>query len=290
MYELNEVEIDKISGDIDQQGLTYTLLKNELLDHICCNIEEEMENGLHFNEAYRKVKQEMGSRRIRQIQDETLYLINKKYRKMKKTMYGLGIAIPILLGVGLVLKLQHLPGAGLIISVGFLAMAVLFMPIFAMVRIRDTRQQNEPVPLGFYLTGMTAGILTIIGSLFKIQHMPGAGIMLTLGLGTMALAVLPIYAVLKIRDARAKNLPVNMTYYILGVIAGILFIAGGLFKIQHWPGAGVVLMVSWLAVAVILLPLLVLSILKQEGNRLNNFLLVVLAFSVIAILLLAQLR
>jgi hypothetical protein len=290
MYELKEKEIDKISLEIDHQGLTYTLLKNELLDHICCNIEEEMENGMPFNEAYRKVKQQMGSRRIRQIQDETLYLINKKYRKMKKTMYGLGIAIPILIGVAVLFKLQHWPGANVVFSLALFSMAILFLPIFAMVRIRDTREQNEPVPLGFYLTGMIAGMLTIIGSFFKIQHLPGAGPMLTLGLGTLALAVLPMFAVLKIRTARSNNEPVNTTFYVLGVIAGILLLAGGLFKMMHWPGAGTVLLVSWMAVAVVLLPLLIFNILKQEGNRLNNFLLVLLAFSCIALLLLAQLR
>ena len=79
MLELTEQEIDRISSEIDQQGLTYTQLKNEILDHICCNIEAEMEQGLTFNEAYRKVKSEMGKKRIRQIQDETLYLISKKY-------------------------------------------------------------------------------------------------------------------------------------------------------------------------------------------------------------------
>lgn len=290
MYEFTESEIKMISGDIDQQGLTYTLLKNELLDHICCSIEVEMETGMTFNDAYRKVRQQMGSKRIRQIQDETLYLINKKYRRMKKLMFGMGIAIPIILGVAVLFKLQHWPGAWALISLALASMALVFMPVLAMVRIRDTRQNNEPVPLGFYITGMIAGMLTITGALFKVQHMYGAGIMLTLGLGTLALAVLPMFAYLKIRDARSRNEPVNITYYVLGIISGILFIAGGLFKVMHWPGAGTVLMVSWMAVAVILLPLLVLSVLKQEGNRLNNFLLILLVFSFIAILILAQIR
>jgi hypothetical protein len=158
-----------------------------------------------------------------------------------------------------------------------------------MVRIRDTRRQDEKVPLGFYLTGMIAGILTITGALFKIQHMPGSGIMLTLGLGSMALGFLPIYAVIRIREAREKQEPVKKSYFILGVIAGILFIAGALFKSMHWPGAGVILFTSWLAVAVILLPLLVLNILKQEESRPGNFMLVVLSFSFITLLTMARL-
>ena len=54
MHEFTEQEIDQVSREIDQQGLTYTLLKNEILDHICCGIEAEMENGLTFNKAYEK--------------------------------------------------------------------------------------------------------------------------------------------------------------------------------------------------------------------------------------------
>jgi hypothetical protein len=243
-----------------------------------------------FNEAYQKVKQQIGSKRIRKIQDETLYLVNKKYRRMKKTMYGLGIIIPIFIGLGVLFKVQHWPGATVLFSLGLLAMSVVFMPVFAMVRIRDTRQQNEQVPLGFYITGMIAGILTILGTLLKIQHMPGASIALTLGLGTLALVVLPLYASIKVKTARSQNKPANLTTYVLGILAGVLFIAGALFKTMHWPGAGIIISASWIAVAVFLLPLLVLRVLKQEENRLNNYLLIVLAFSIISILLLLQFR
>lgn len=289
MVELTETQIDRISAEIDRQGLTYTGLKNELLDHVCCDIEAEMESGMTFNDAYRKIRRQMGPRRIRQIQDETLYLISKKYRRMKRIMYGLGIAIPIIIIVAILLRFQHWPGATILFSVALFAMAVFFLPVFVMVRIRDTRRQNEPVPVGLYISGMICGMLTVIGSLFKIQHMYGSAVLLTLGLGGMALIFLPLYVVTRIREAREKQEPLNLGYYILGVIAGILFIAGALFKILHWPGAGMVLIVSWLMVAVILLPLLILNILKQKENRVNNLFLVILALSFIALLVLSQL-
>ena len=78
MVDISEQELELLSRDMDRQGLTYTPLKNELLDHICCNIESYMREGLTFNEAYRKVKREMGARRISQVQDATLYFINQK--------------------------------------------------------------------------------------------------------------------------------------------------------------------------------------------------------------------
>jgi len=68
MVELDEQQIGSISVDIDGQGLTYTGLKDELLDHICCQVELAMEKGMTFNEAYQHVKIVMGRKRIRQIQ------------------------------------------------------------------------------------------------------------------------------------------------------------------------------------------------------------------------------
>jgi len=290
MHELTEVEIDQISIDIDQQGLTYVRLRSELLDHICCQIEEEMEAGMTFNEAYHRVKQNMGARRILQIQDETMYLINKKYRRMKKLVYGLGIAVPVLIIVGLLFKTQHWPGATLMLSLGLFTLAVLFLPAFVMVRIRDTRQQNEPVPMGLYITGMIGGILTTTGSLLKIQHMYGASVLLTLGLITIAAVFLPMFAVVRFRASSEKKEYVNRGFFIVGVIAGILFFTGALFKLMHWPGAGTVILITWLIVAVIFLPLMVLNILKQKENRINNFFFVVLSLSILSVLLLALTR
>lgn len=290
MHELTDREIGQISQDIDRQGLTYTKLKDELLDHICCDIEAEMEKGLPFNEAYRKIKRIIGNKRIRQVQDETLYLINKNYRRMKKLMYVLGVVVPVLIITGTLFKMLHWPAAGILITLGLFATGILFLPVFVMVRIRDTRQQNESVPMGLYLTGMIAGMVTITGTLFKVQHWAGAGILITLGLFSLAAIFLPIFAVVKIRDAREKKEPFNKGFYITGVIAGILFIAGALFKVQHWPGAGVVIIVSWLSVAVLFLPLLLLNVLKQTKNRVNIFFSVILVVSFVSVFVMSLVR
>lgn len=290
MHELKTQEIEQISLDIEQQGLTYTPLQNELLDHICCQIEILMEQGMTFNEAYRKVRAEMGKKRIRQIQHETLSLISKKYRRMKRTMNVFGVMAPILLFAGLIFKVFHWPGAGILITLGLFITGMVFLPLFAMVRIRDTRQQDDKVPMGLYLTGMIAGMLAILGALFKVQHWPGASIFLAAGLVTLAFAFLPIYAVVKKREAEAKNEAFNSRLIIGGVIAGSLVIIGALFKIMHWPGAGIVILVSWSLVAVILFPYIVLNQLKQKENKSSNFMIIILVAVAVSILILARVR
>jgi hypothetical protein len=290
MAELQERQIEEISMDIDQQGLTFTPLKNELLDHICCEIEKEMERGMTFNDAYRKVRTAMGRKRIRQIQDETLTLISKKYRRMKRIMYGLGVAAPVLVITAALFKAYHWPGGGVMITLALFITGMVFLPLFVMVRIRDTRRMDEPVPLALYLTGMISGMIAILGTMFKVQHWPGASIMLVLGLVGLALVFLPAFARYRIRDARQKNEPINKGLWIGGIAAGMLVIIGTLFKIMHWPGAGIALIISWSMLAVVILPLLVLNQLKQSERQINSFFGILLATVSAAVFIMALMR
>ena len=290
MVEITDRQIELISGEIDQQGLTFVDLKNEILDHICCQIEIEMEQGVTFNEAYRKVRIQMGLKRIRQIQDETLNLISKKYRRMKRVMYVMGVAAPLLVIVAAILKIFHWPGGGLVMTVALFVTGMMFLPLFVLSRIRDTRRRAETVPMGMYITGMIAGMLTILGALFKIQHWPGASVALTVGLGSLALIFLPVYATAKIREAREKQTEINKRLLFGGIIAGGLLILGVLFKIMHWPGAGFVILISWSAVAVVFIPLLVLNQLREPENRINNFFNVLLVVTATAVFIMALLR
>ncbi|RAK21757.1 hypothetical protein B0I03_105190 [Flavobacterium aquaticum] len=54
-------------------------------------------------------------------------------------------------------------------------------------------KKQYTVPLVLFLLGMA---ITIIGSLFKIMHWPGAGIMLTFGMLTEAIAIITLIVVL----------------------------------------------------------------------------------------------
>ncbi|WP_264549669.1 GldL-related protein [Flavobacterium sp. N2820] len=49
------------------------------------------------------------------------------------------------------------------------------------------------IPLILFLLGM---VVTIIGALFKLQHWPGASIMLTIGMLTEAIAIIILIVIL----------------------------------------------------------------------------------------------
>lgn len=69
MPELTFSDIDCIRQDVIRQEICYSHLADELIDHLCCDVENEMAGGLSFRDAYRKVKESLG------------HLGNRRYRK-----------------------------------------------------------------------------------------------------------------------------------------------------------------------------------------------------------------
>ncbi len=219
MAELTEKEIRRLNREIEKQGLTYTELQQELLDHLCCDVEAEMEEGLEFIKALEKVRKEMGKDRIQQIQEETLLLINQKYRIMKKFMYILGMIAPAMLITGTIFKIQHWPGAGVLLVLSLFLLGAIYLPVFVMVKIRDTRKKGKKVNLPMYIFGLIAGIIFIAGAMFKIQHWPGAGIMITLSGFVTVFIFIPILVVQALKDKENQVQNFTILIFVLCFVA-----------------------------------------------------------------------
>ncbi len=219
MAELTEKEIRRLNREIEKQGLTYTELQQELLDHLCCDVEAEMEEGLEFVKALEKVRKGMGKDRIQQIQEETLLLINQKYRVMKKFMYILGMIAPAMLITGTIFKIQHWPGAGVLLVLSLFMLGAIYLPVFVMVKIRDTRKEGKKVNMPMYIFGLIAGIIFIAGAMFKIQHWPGAGIMITLSGIVTVFVFIPILVVQALKDKENQVQNFTILIFVLCFVA-----------------------------------------------------------------------
>src|SRR5512136_210427 len=160
MPELSLQNIDQISKDIRRQEISFSHLADELIDHICCDVEHEMKNGLSFHEAYLMVKEKMGSRRLKEIQEETLYSVDTKYRHMKNTMKISAIAGTIMLGFAALFKIMHWPGAGILLTLGAFTLAFVFMPSALTVLWKETHSGKR---LFLYISAFITAMLFIIG-------------------------------------------------------------------------------------------------------------------------------
>lgn len=130
-----------------------------------------------------------------------------------------------------------------------------------------------------YIFGIICVLVIVSGALFKISHWPLAGILITLGLTTFSLVLMPVALINSYRaesDKRLKRL------YIIAYLCVLIDCTGILFKIQHWPGAGLFIFISLPLPFVIFLPAYLLQIRKNKQLNYNNLLLVLFFFGYFA--------
>jgi hypothetical protein len=277
MPELSLNDIDRISRDVRKEEISFSHLLEDLVDHICCDVEYEMETGLSFNEAYNRVKKKMGSRRLKEIQEETLYEIDSKYRKMKTTMKIAGIAGTVMLGFASLFKIQHWPGAGPLMTLGAFTLAFIFMPSSLGVLWKETHNRKK---LFLFISAFFASVFFILGTLFKIQHWPGAGWLLTLAAFSGIFLFLPAILVHLLSDPDRKN---RRSAYILGTAGFVIYSCGMLFKIQHWPLATILMVSGLIILGAVALPWYVYLKWKDENNITSGFLFIIVGLLLIII-------
>jgi len=183
---------ERIRTDLVRLGLTYDRLLDDLLDHVCCMVEEEMHLGADFESSYNHVLGSIGETRLSEIQHQTLLNLDKKFQRMKNFTYLFGLSSAILTIIGSILKRFHLPGSGILITVGMLLVVLVFLPLYFIVNHREQPERKNPV---YAIVGYLTIALLLAGATFKIMHWPGAGYMLYASVGFLLLGFVPLYVV-----------------------------------------------------------------------------------------------
>jgi hypothetical protein len=107
---------------------------------------------------------------------------------MKNKIYIFGIVLLILFTIGAIFKINHFPGAGILISVSLILFSLVFCPMALVSAYRAERKHAF-----IYIIGGITIAINFVGALFKIMHWPGAGIMLTIGIIIPFILFLPAY-------------------------------------------------------------------------------------------------
>ena len=219
MYCLNEKQIDFILDDIRRNGVELEDLQSNLLDHICCIIEQELEENGDFEQFYFSTIKKFYKNELREIEEETISLLTfKNYYVMKKTMLVSGVVAASFLTLGIILKFLYMPGAAVGIVLGIGGMSFVFLPLLFLLKIKEQKETKNKVLIGL---GTFAGILMTLGILFKIMFWPGANMMALTSLLILLFVFLPVYFFTGFRNPETK---VNT------VVSSILILTGcGLF-------------------------------------------------------------
>jgi hypothetical protein len=267
---LDKDQIRLIESDVQHARITLAHLSDELVDHICCEVEKQMNEGKNFDEAYSLIKKETGIKILQEIQENTLYLINKKYAVMKTTMKITGNISLVLLGVGALSRLMHLPGADLLLVVGFVLLCLVFFPMAIYFNYNDQEAEKKLI---LNLSLLAGGIFFMSGILLKIMVWPGSNLLLLLGWIFILGIFLPFLLYAKLREAtRVKEKAV----YVIGALSLFIFELSSMFKFFNWEGSNILMFAGSAMLVSVFLPMYTFMKFKQSKEISAQFIFLII--------------
>lgn len=202
MEYLTEKHISEITTLIRAKGVEMEELLYDLVDHVCCMIEDKMEQGKNYASALDETMSSFGNKGIRNIQEETTYLLTKNILVMRKTMHIIGITSAIMLLLGSIFKIQHWPGAAVMYVLGAATLCLVFMPLYLAVRVKE---KVGRLNTWTNVIGVISAIALCFGILFKIMHWPMANILMNVGGFILILIFLPLYIYNSYKNKQLKT-------------------------------------------------------------------------------------
>jgi len=270
VYQVNDKQIDYILSDIRRRGVEMEDLQYNLLDHICCIIEQNLERNGDFEDFYKKTIPRFFKHELWEIEEETLLLLtHKNYYTMKKAMIFGGLFSLAFIALGTVFKIYHWPGAALSLIVGFVTLCFVFFPSVVYLNYTSEAEKRK---LGLNLSLLTGGIAFMAGILFKTLHWPGSSVLLLLGWSLLLGVFLPLLLFSKLKESSS---PFQKRVYILGAVAMIVFEMATMFKVFHWPGAGFLLLLGSLLLIILFIPMYTWMKLKNKEMTNGQFVFVI---------------
>ena len=123
-------------------------------------------------------------------------------------------------------------------------------------------------------------LIIFSGIILKVNHLPGASILLTVGFALLVLAFIPVALQNLYRsEGSAQNLPL----FIVTWLTCFVVFTSMLFKIQHWQYSGILIMIALPFPYVVFLPVLLRVTSKIKNFNIYNLVFVLLLLVIISV-------
>jgi len=184
-------QVTIIRKQVEQSGIINEMLRDDVLDHLCCVVEIKISKGMNFDLALQEASHELAPEGLIEIQRETVFLLNPtKIIRMKKIMYAIGLLTSISMTFGLTFKILHMPGADELFNFGFFGFTLVFLPMITIDRYKQNlhKAMTERLRLIF---GFLSAVLIGASVMFKVFHIQDADVMLLVGIAIFSFGFLP---------------------------------------------------------------------------------------------------
>ena len=220
MKRLTDEHIDFIVSEINASRIESRELKEDLVDHFSCIIEDNMKQGNTFEESYKKAYQSICPNGLNEIYQESIFLLSSKRIKiMKKLLFASGFLVVFLQLTGIVFKIQHWPAGGLILLAAAATLIFVFLPLIFLYFYKSEYSKYLSYKMK-YIFGYLGLALLFTGSIMKLLHLPGSGWTLLISLAVLNFGFLPILFYRSYKGSEIKTNTANRftgKLYLLGL-------------------------------------------------------------------------
>ena len=228
---LTEAQIERISGKVNASAIASAEIKDDLTDHLCCMVEDEMSKGKEFETAYRDALQHFCPTGLDEIQEGTVFLMPSKSRKiLERLMYVSGFVVFAGILISIILKILNIPINDLLLSTSIFVAVLLFLPLLYIRQL--TPKSKKTLDRMMYISGFLALSGLLLHVLLKMLHGYFVGISLTISFFFAVFFFFPAFLVRLLKqtyDKRKKT-------FIFGFTGAWLLVISVMFEHMHWTG------------------------------------------------------
>jgi hypothetical protein len=160
---LTKEQVDRIETFVIQGRITIPSLRDDLIDHLCCEVEIRATSENDFERSFEEAVRDLAPSGLYQIEQETEFLLQPNKVIMKKILYFIGLASTISMTMGLMFRIMHMPGSDQLMNYGFFAFAFLFLPVIFARQLKKASKLSTAEKLKAIL-----GLVSAVGLLLSI--------------------------------------------------------------------------------------------------------------------------
>ncbi|MFC2124601.1 hypothetical protein ACFLU5_07295 [Bacteroidota bacterium] len=267
MSKLTDEQIDFIYDQVNNSQIDSIELKEDLIDHFCCVIEDYIKQGKSFEESYEKAYQIVCPNGFDEIYQETILLLtSKNIIIMKKLLFLIGFVTTVFLTTSFMFKALHFPGAGVLLGLSAIVLIFVLLPLLFLYFYKKEFSKYISYKMK-YIFGYLGVALALTGLVVYVLHWPGYDLLFLLSVVVIDFGFLPFLFYRMHKISGEKKNPEHKSdklTYIFGYLGVALFLTASVFKFHRFPFAAILLVLSVIVINFGFLPFLIYRMYKKS--------------------------
>ncbi len=189
MKTLSESQTDLIIQWVKSHHLTIRSLEDEFIDHICCDVEELMNNGNSFKIAFEGLQNDLGDDVLTGLEKQTILKLTFNDRFMKFMTRFAGFIVLLSFFLSMIFKFMGIEYWNTLMAGGMAVLSLGFAPLFFLDHYNQQEVKSQKV---LHIFGFLAAFLIPAGAFLGIFNSPYSLLIIAVGILFLVFGFIPL--------------------------------------------------------------------------------------------------